>query len=149
MPKNLDHIVIVDDNPILLSVLREIFADYSCSVRTASDGLEALAEHITPRTAWFIAHHMEAQELLDGTLGARARRRLEASEDFDELKLLARCDRQGRQRGLEDVEAEDQVVTETALGHAARQVLVRGRQNADVQRLRLGGAEDVSMPERQ
>ena len=44
MPKNVDHIVIVDDNPILLSVLREIFADYSCSVRTASDGLEALAE---------------------------------------------------------------------------------------------------------
>ena len=32
-------------------------------------GLEALAEHITPRTAWFIAHHMEGQELLDGTLG--------------------------------------------------------------------------------
>src|SRR5580698_8068866 len=44
MPKNIDHIVIVDDNPILLSVLREIFADYSCSVRAASDGLEALAE---------------------------------------------------------------------------------------------------------
>ncbi len=41
-------------------------------------GLEALAEHITPRTAWFIAHHMEGQELLDGALGVRARRRLEA-----------------------------------------------------------------------
>jgi len=64
-------------------------------------GLEALAEHITPRTAWFIAHHMEGQELLDGSLGVRARRRLEASEDYEELKLLARCDRNGRERGVE------------------------------------------------
>jgi predicted nucleotidyltransferase len=66
-----------------------------------SAGLEALAGHITPRTAWFIAHHMEGQELLDGALGARSRRRLAAAEDFEELKLLARCDRQGRQCGVE------------------------------------------------
>ncbi len=72
-------------------------------------GLEALAEHITPRTAWFIAHHMEAQELLDGTLGARARRRLEESEDYEELKLLARCDRQGRQRGVETSELDEAI----------------------------------------
>jgi hypothetical protein len=64
-------------------------------------GLEALGEQITPRTAWFIEHHMEGQELLDGTLGARARRRLETSEDFDALRLLARCDRNGRQRGVD------------------------------------------------
>ena len=64
-------------------------------------GLEALGDQITPRTAWFIEHHMEAQELIDGTLGARARRRLAESEDFETLKLLARCDRGGRQRGVE------------------------------------------------
>jgi predicted nucleotidyltransferase len=64
-------------------------------------GLEALAEHITPRTAWFIARHMDAQELLDGTLGARARRRLEESSDYDELKMLARCDRGGRKCGVD------------------------------------------------
>ena len=58
-------------------------------------GLEALAGHITPRTAWLIEHHMEGQDLLDGSLGVRARRRLEASEDYEELKLLARCDRKG------------------------------------------------------
>jgi hypothetical protein len=62
-------------------------------------GLEALAGHITPRVAWLIEHHLEAQDLLEGSLGARARRRLEASEDCTELKLLARCDRNGRQRG--------------------------------------------------
>ena len=72
-------------------------------------GLEALAEHITPRTAWFIAHHMEGQELLDGALGVRARRRLEASEDYEELRLLARCDRTGQQRGVETPELEEAI----------------------------------------
>ncbi len=64
-------------------------------------GLEALAGHITPRIAWFIEHHMEGQDLLDGSLGVRARRRLEASEDYEELKLLARCDRNGREQGVQ------------------------------------------------
>ena len=36
----------------------------------------------------------------DGTLGVRLRRRLEAAEDFDELMLLADCDRQGRAVGV-------------------------------------------------
>jgi len=64
-------------------------------------GLDALADHVTPRVAWFIRHHRDAQDLLDGTLGARARHRLEASDDYEELKLLAQCDRRGRQRGVE------------------------------------------------
>ena len=64
-------------------------------------GLEALTGHITPRIAWFIEHHMEGQDLLDGSLGVRARRRLEASEDYEELKLLARCDRNGREQGVQ------------------------------------------------
>jgi len=63
-------------------------------------GLEALDGFITPRTAWFIEHHIEAHGLVDGTLGARARHRLEASEDFEELKLLSRCDQAGRARGV-------------------------------------------------
>jgi predicted HD phosphohydrolase len=62
-------------------------------------GLEALEGFVTPRTTWLIEHHLEAQDLLDGSLGARCRRRLEASEDFEELKLLARCDRGGRVKG--------------------------------------------------
>jgi len=64
-------------------------------------GLEALAGYITPRVAWLIAHHMEGQQLADGTLGARARRRLEASDDYEELRLLVRCDRNGRVPGAE------------------------------------------------
>ena len=68
--------------------------------------LESLEGFITPRTAWLIGHHMEAQALWDGKLGARARHRLEASESFDELTLLARLDRAGRRSGVavEDVQ---------------------------------------------
>ncbi len=64
-------------------------------------GLEALAGFITPRTAWLIEHHMEGHALHDGTLGVRARRRLEESPDFDELLILSRCDRAGRVPGAQ------------------------------------------------
>lgn len=69
--------------------------------------LESLNGHITERTAWLIEHHLEAASLRDGTLGARSRKRLEASPDFEELMLLDQCDRQGRVRGAEVPEIED------------------------------------------
>jgi predicted nucleotidyltransferase len=72
-------------------------------------GLEALAGHVTPRAAWLIEHHMEGQDLLDGSLGARARRRIEASDDCEELKLLARLDRNGRQPGAEVPELSEAI----------------------------------------
>lgn len=70
-------------------------------------GLEALDGFITERTHWFIEHHMEAQQDLDGTLGARARRRLKESPDYDDLLTLARCDRAGRQPGAEAPELDE------------------------------------------
>jgi hypothetical protein len=70
-------------------------------------GLEALAGFITDRTGWLIAHHMEAQQLLDGTLGARAKRRLAESESYEELLTLARCDRAGRQPGADAPELDE------------------------------------------
>jgi hypothetical protein len=70
-------------------------------------GLEAIAGFITDRTGWLIAHHMDAQQLLDGTLGARAKRRLLESESYEELLLLARCDRAGRQPGAQAPELEE------------------------------------------
>ncbi len=63
-------------------------------------GLEALGGSISPRTAWLIEHHVEALSFRDSSVGARLRRRLEASESFDELMLLAECDRQGRAVGM-------------------------------------------------
>ncbi len=64
-------------------------------------GLEALEGFITPRTGWLIEHHMEAHAIRDRTAGARARRRLEASEDYETLMLLGDCDRHGRVAGVE------------------------------------------------
>jgi predicted HD phosphohydrolase len=63
-------------------------------------GLEALHGFITERTAWLIEHHMLAHQLAEGSLGARARRRIEQSEHFEELVLLGECDRAGRQAGV-------------------------------------------------
>src|ERR1051325_8053442 len=71
------------------------------------EALESLEGTITPRTAWLIEHHMEAAALRDGTLGVRARRRLEASEDYETLLLLCDCDRAGRQRGVEAPDLEE------------------------------------------
>lgn len=70
-------------------------------------GLEALDGFITERTTWLIEHHMLAHQLADGTLGARARRRLEQSEYFEDLVLLGECDRAGRQPGVEAPELDE------------------------------------------
>jgi hypothetical protein len=83
--------------------------------------LDALQGHITSRTAWLIEHHMQASALRDGTLGARARKRLEAHDDFDELMLLCDCDRRGRQRGVmaPDVEEALQHLRELSRGNSS------------------------------
>jgi hypothetical protein len=72
-------------------------------------GLAALDGHITPRTAWFIEHHTEANQLVLGTLGARAKRRLEAHEDFHELELFSKCDRGGRQKNVQVPEVDEAI----------------------------------------
>jgi len=61
--------------------------------------LSALKGHVTERTEWFIANHHDAHRLRDGTLGARAKRRLRESPDYEELMTLARCDEAGRVPG--------------------------------------------------
>jgi predicted HD phosphohydrolase len=62
-------------------------------------GLAALEGAITDRTMFLIAHHMEAQAYRAGELGARARRRMAASEDFDDLMVLQELDQRGRRTG--------------------------------------------------
>ena len=61
--------------------------------------LQALDGLITPRTAWLIEHHMLAQDYKAGALGFKARKRMEASEDFDDLMLLRELDDRGRVPG--------------------------------------------------
>ncbi len=70
-------------------------------------GLQALDGFISERTAWLIENHMLAHQLLDHSLGQRAARRLRQSENYEELVLLARCDRAGRQSGIEVPELEE------------------------------------------
>ncbi len=50
---------------------------------------------------------MTAQQVLDKTLGHRAGKRLAQSEDYQELLLLAQCDRDGRQPGVEAPELDE------------------------------------------
>lgn len=70
-------------------------------------GLEAIDGLISPRTAWLIEHHVEALSFGDGSLGVRLRRRLEAAEDFEELMLLADCDRRGCVVGMKTPDVQD------------------------------------------
>ncbi len=73
-------------------------------------GLEALDGFINPRTAWLIEHHVEALVWGEqGAIGARTRRRLKSSENFDELMLLAQCDRQGRAVGVRTCETGEAI----------------------------------------
>jgi hypothetical protein len=62
-------------------------------------GLEALDGLITERTAWLIENHMLALEYKAGTLGHRARKKLEESDDFEDLMLLRDLDTKGRVPG--------------------------------------------------
>ena len=70
-------------------------------------GLEALEGFLTPRTAWLIYHHMEAHKIHDRTIGMRAARRLRENENYEELLLLGKCDRGGRQVGVEAPDVDE------------------------------------------
>ena len=88
-----------DEEFLLAALLHDVGKAIDRKEHVAA-ALDALAGVITSRTAWFIEHHVEAGNLQEGTLGARSLRRLQASENFDELLLLADCDRRGRIRGV-------------------------------------------------
>jgi hypothetical protein len=70
-------------------------------------GLRALGDSISERTAWLIANHSLARGFLDGRIGVRARRRLQQSENYDELILLAKCDLAGRVPGAKVPELDE------------------------------------------
>ena len=89
-----------DEEFVLAALLHDVGKGVDKQDHVAA-GLEALGDAITERTHWLIEHHMLAQRILDGTAGLRAKRRMQKSENYDELLLLARCDREGRQRGVE------------------------------------------------
>lgn len=61
--------------------------------------LDALAGLVTERTRWLVETLPAARAHAAGTLGHRARGRLEAHPDFTEVEILAAADRHGRVRG--------------------------------------------------
>lgn len=65
---------------------------------TIAAGLAALSGLVTPRTAWFVEMLPVARAYRDGTLGQRARHRLEAHADFEDVLLLAAADRRSHVR---------------------------------------------------
>ncbi|MBL7040717.1 MAG: HD domain-containing protein [Pirellulaceae bacterium] len=95
-----------DEEFMLAALLHDVGKAIDRLDHTAA-GLEALDGFVTDRTAWMIEHHMAAQNALDGTIGARARRRLQRNESYDELLLLAHCDREGRKCGVEAPDLEE------------------------------------------
>lgn len=64
-------------------------------------GLAALEGSISPRIEFLIKHHMDAHQIHDGTLGHRAKLRLQESDDYDDLILLSELDKRGRISGAQ------------------------------------------------
>lgn len=95
-----------DEDFLLAALLHDVGKGIDPQDHVAA-GLQALNEFITERTHWLIAHHMDAQQILDGSIGSRARRRLRENESFEELVLLARCDREGRRIGVDAPELDE------------------------------------------
>lgn len=62
-------------------------------------GLTALDGLVTPRTRWLLESLPAAQAHAAGTLGQRARHRLESHSDFFDIELLATACRQAHVRG--------------------------------------------------
>jgi len=80
--------------------------DRSDPVAAALAALEPIA---TPRTLWFVEHAPTAQAYRDGTLGLRARHRLEAHPDFQDVLALADAERQAHVRGYDTPSLDDAI----------------------------------------
>ncbi len=95
-----------DEEFLLAALLHDVGKGIDPDDHVAA-GLQALEGFITDRTKWLIANHMEAHRIVDGTIGARAHRRLREHPDYDELVLLGQCDRGGREVGVQVPELEE------------------------------------------
>jgi predicted nucleotidyltransferase/predicted HD phosphohydrolase len=87
------------DEEFLLAALLHDAGKAIDSADHVTAGLQALEGTITERTEFLIEHHMEAHAVRDGSIGHRAKQRLESSEHFSDLMLLQELDRAGRRRG--------------------------------------------------
>jgi len=77
--------------------------------------LEELADLVTDRTRWLVEMLPVATALHAGTLGHRARHRLEEHPDYDSLRLLESADRRGHVRSGEAPTLEEAIAMLRAL----------------------------------
>jgi hypothetical protein len=87
-----------DEEFLLAALLHDVGKAIDPTDHVAA-GLQALDGLITERTQFFVENHMLAHDYRTGTLPAKQRARLKASEDFDELLLLSELDQAGRVPG--------------------------------------------------
>ncbi len=97
-----------DEEFLLAALLHDVGKGIDPSDHVGA-GLEALSGFITDRTAWLIEYHMDAHRIIDGSIGARAHRRLRANESYDELVALCHCDRNGRTAGVQTSSLEEAI----------------------------------------
>jgi hypothetical protein len=89
-----------DEEFLLAALLHDVGKGIDPQDHVAA-ALEALEGAVTPRTTFLIAHHMDAHAIHDGTIGHRAKLRLEESPDYEDLLLLGQLDRAGRRIGVQ------------------------------------------------
>lgn len=99
-----DHLP-YDEEFLLAALLHDVGKGIDPQDHVAA-GLEALEGCISERTSWLIEYHMEAHKILDGTIGSRARRRLQQNDSYEDLVLLCECDQAGRVAGAVAPELE-------------------------------------------
>jgi len=80
--------------------------------------LNAAAGLVTPRTVWLIEMRNTATAYSDGTLGHRARHRLVAHADFDDVMLLAEAVRAEETGEIDHMSLDEAVGVLRALGGA-------------------------------
>ena len=85
-----------DEEFLLACLLHEVGQGIDRHAPVAA-AIDALSPFVTPRTLFLIEHLDEASEYLRT---GRVSRSLRRSEHFDDLTLLARCDRDGRVPGM-------------------------------------------------
>jgi hypothetical protein len=97
------------DEEFLLAALLHDVGKAIDPLNHVAAGVEALRGAVTERTLWLIEHHMDLLAARDRTLSPRLRRELEASESFEDLKLLRDLDDAGRVPG-QAVESIDEAL---------------------------------------
>jgi hypothetical protein len=95
-----------DEEFLLAALLHDVGKGIDAHDHVAA-GLHALADTISPRTAWLIENQSLGRSFLDGTIGIRARNRLQRSDDYEALIVLAKCDSRGRVSGASAPELDE------------------------------------------